>query len=164
MPCDHYHHSAGGREAAGRTRAGGGGAPRPIALWLQGGAHFLSNFSFARRAFYEPNVAKARQLAKRCGNASLVVLLSGLNAQDRVLDALYPRQSRENASTFNEELRAYAHAEGAHFVDYLNLTRDAPTSDGYHYLSDVNLAKADVLLHLLRVSFQEGEAPTTPSF
>lgn len=40
-------------------------------------------------------------------------------------------------------------------VDFMNLTMDAPTSDGYHYLTDVNTVKADVFVALVDMAYRE---------
>jgi hypothetical protein len=71
-----------------------------------------------------------------------------LNAQSRALDALYPAQSREKAQEFNQVVDKYvASTFGMIPINFLNLTKDAAASDGYHYLSDVNLYKANAILH-----------------
>ena len=50
-------------------------------------------------------------------------------------------------AALNDNPRVFA----AYNVDFTELTRGALTSDGGHYLTDVNLAKADVLFRLLRL-------------
>ena len=37
------------------------------------------------------------------------------------------------------------------FVDFFNLTLGAQTSDGYHYLTDVNIAKADIFFSAIKL-------------
>jgi len=63
---------------------------------------------------------------------------------------MYPHQSRENALTFNDQLvEAFANDDEIRVVDFWNLTLDAQSSDGYHYLTDVNSVKADVVVAIV---------------
>ena len=89
-------------------------------------------------------------VAVRCGEG---------HAQSRRADGRFPRQSRENASVFNEDTARYAvNTWGAIPLDFLNLTADAPSSDGVHFLSDVNLDKAFVLLRALELLANRGSS------
>jgi hypothetical protein len=38
----------------------------------------------------------------------------------------------------------------------MNLTKDAQTSDGFHFLSDVNIMKAFLLLHVAHLLKENG--------
>jgi hypothetical protein len=75
----------------------------------------------------------------------LQVVWMNFHIQSRQLDVKYPQQSRENTTLENQEIeqllvqRGYGHIPILHMM---NLTMDAQTSDGYHFLSDVNLHKA----------------------
>jgi hypothetical protein len=83
---------------------------------------------------------------QNCSKAGkLKVVWMSFHAQSRQLDAKYPTQSRESTAAANLEIkqllveRGYGHVP---ILDMMNLTTDAQTSDGYHFLSDVNLHKA----------------------
>lgn len=75
----------------------------------------------------------------------LQVVWMNFHIQSRQLELKYPQQSRENTTIRNQEIeqllveRGYGHIPVLHMM---NLTMDAQISDGYHYLSDVNLQKA----------------------
>jgi len=77
-----------------------------------------------------------------------------MNSQSAALDEDYPHQSRENALLFNERIRksfisiGLTPGQDVLLLDWWNLTADAQSSDGIHYLSDVNLAKAAQILYL----------------
>ena len=43
-------------------------------------------------------------------------------------------------------------------IDFMNLTENAQLSDGVHYRTDVNLAKAHVVLRLMELVAEEGVA------
>ena len=43
-------------------------------------------------------------------------------------------------------------------IDFTNLTENAQLSDGVHYRTDVNLAKAHVVLRLMELVAEEGVA------
>ena len=83
---------------------------------------------------------------QNCSKAGkLQVVWMNFHAQSRQLDTKFPDQSRENTYIANDEMkqllveRGYGHVP---ILDMMNLTMDAQTSDGYHFLSDVNLLKA----------------------
>jgi hypothetical protein len=83
---------------------------------------------------------------QNCSKAGkLKVVWMSFHAQSRQLDAKYPVQSRESTAAANQEIkqllveRGYGHVP---ILDMMKLTTDAQTSDGYHFLSDVNLHKA----------------------
>jgi hypothetical protein len=151
----------------------------PHVFWLQGGAHFKSSSQKAIAQWFAPEILRIRKRHKRHGcPGSPVIFVSGLNSQSRSLDKHYGWQSRENAASFNEELANHL-ADWVNWigtgpfandkifmVDFMNLTMDAPTSDGYHYLTDVNTVKADVLVALVDMVYREwqtaGETQPTP--
>ena len=83
------------------------------------------------------------------------VVWTAYQSQSRKLDRRYPLQSRERALAFNRymetRLKGLEHLNHTPtIVDWWNLTRDAQTSDGFHYLTDVNLIKVNHLAHVLR--------------
>ena len=80
-----------------------------------------------------------------------------MNAQSTALDDSFPNQSRNNVLIFNSEIKELFIFAGMTpgrdvvFLDWWNLTKDAQSSDGLHYLSDVNLAKAAQLIYLAKL-------------
>ena len=87
---------------------------------------------------------------QKCANAGkLQVIWINFHAQSRKLDTQYPFQARENTSNLNRDMERLLVQKGYGHVpifDVFNLTLDAQTSDGYHFMSDVNLLKAYVVL------------------
>ena len=129
---------------------------RRMAFFLQGGAHFMSDWKRALKLFFRPAIGMIRNASVVCrgkhGSPQPIILVSGLNAQSRLLDGAHPIQTREKAIVFNQAVRkALAHEPGLVFIDFFNVTLNAQTSDGYHFLSDVNVAKADVFLSALEL-------------
>jgi len=121
----------------------------PSVYWLQGGAHYGSNMSEFLGMFLYPTISRIKKHKSTCSSRPLI-FVEGLNAQSRSLDRKYPHQSRENALTFNDQLvEAFANDDGVRVVDFWNLTLDAQSSDGYHYLTDVNSVKADVVVAIV---------------
>ena len=82
-----------------------------------------------------------------------------MSSQSLGLDDKYPHQSRESAYSFNEHIIAYLQEKPfpIYILDQHNLTMDAQTSDGFHYLSDVNLLKVYFIIHLSTQIKQEQE-------
>lgn len=87
---------------------------------------------------------------QECANAGkLKVVWINFHAQSRKLDTQYPFQTRENTTTLNQDMVRLLAEQGYGHIpifDVFNLTLDAQTSDGYHFMSDVNLLKAYVVL------------------
>lgn len=79
------------------------------------------------------------------------LLWTGMNAQSPLLDRIWPRQTVLNAIKFNAVMENYIHTldEKFEIIDFVNLTRGAEVSDGFHYLTDVNLYKAQYLLNMM---------------
>ena len=81
------------------------------------------------------------------------VVWTGLNSQSKHMDLQYPHQAVDNAVAFNQDIEHFLlthHRQlAASVLDFLPLTADASSSDGYHFLSDVNLVKAMYLFNLM---------------
>jgi len=142
----------------------------PRVFWLQGGAHFHSKPYKAVKDLFVRHVIGIRQEHRnsKCPGHP-IIFISGLNSQSRSLDQPFPEQTRERAAFFNEKL-AQAVADPwltsnneIHMVDFMNLTLDAQTSDGYHYLTDVNIVKADVFVGLVDMVHREWRFSSTIS-
>lgn len=124
---------------------------RPILVTLNGGAHFGSDPDQTLSKFIAVVQQRMHDANRACNrDLNFKVLWSGLNAQSRKLDIMYPHQSRENAVSFNSVVDAKVLEYGMVPLDFWNLTLDAATSDGYHYLSDVNIFKATAIVHVAK--------------
>lgn len=125
-----------------------------VLLFLQGGLHWYMNASDTFEAMVKPVIAHPKFEECLCFG-KVRMIWEARNAQSRVADEYYPHQSRENGLLFNEEIRKSFESTGlvlgkdVLILDWWNMTADAQSSDGVHYLSDVNLAKAAHLLYLV---------------
>ena len=121
---------------------------------LQGGVHFNSDAETTYRKLL--NRVFNTPVFQLCNSNGLArVVWTAYQSQSRKLDRRYPLQSRERALAFNRymetRLKGLEHLNHTPtIVDWWNLTRDAQTSDGFHYLTDVNLIKVNHLAHVLR--------------
>lgn len=124
---------------------------RPVAIVASIGLHLGTNAKNTIHAL-ETLIPFFLSSNSKCPEVEVKVLWISLGAQARRLDNIYPHQSRENAAIFNHEVSEYLkknYSSKVDFLDVLELTRDAMTSDGVHYLSDVNLIKAAYVLNYL---------------
>lgn len=132
--------------------AGGGGDARPALLFVAGGMHFGVDAALTRARLLAPVVQGARsEVASGCPATALRLAWGSLGAQDRALDKKYPRQARELVAVFNAAMAAEASRLGGTPLDFLPATRDAPSSDGVHQLTDANVLKAAAVLELMRL-------------
>lgn len=152
----------------------------PAALLLQTGpqsaglSHFHSEAAFHRSV--SPVLALANLVARSC-KRTLHIFWTGLTSQVKAMDVKYPDQAGESARRFNDEIWSRiannvaqnwsmvgSVNQGVRRLDFYNLTDDALTYDGYHQLTDSNLAKANVLLSALELLLFEGQhnAPKAP--
>lgn len=122
---------------------------RPILIVLNGGTHYRSNVQHTIAASIDLTHHQLQAIQESCEwPLSFRVIWTGLNTQSRSLDAAFPYQSRERAQEFNDIVDAYvASTHGMIPLNFWNMTRDAAVSDGFHYLSEVNLHKANIILH-----------------
>ena len=118
-----------------------------------------------RGEFIDPNVAAIRGANRGCPGIQVHAAFGGMGGQARRVDPIFPHQSREAVRNFNDA--AFSYVSATHSLpsfDYLELTRDAMTSDGVHFLSDVNLVKAAYLVHWLDlVSGGDVTRPSPPA-
>ena len=67
-------------------------------------------------------------------------------------DTYLPEPERSAVLEFEREIQAELGASGYRdevvTLDWWNLTKDSPTSDGLHSMTDINLAKASQILYL----------------
>jgi hypothetical protein len=123
---------------------------KPVLLLLQGGAHFATDVKPTMDYFVIPHMDHPN--IRQCmSQKKLRVIWIDFTAQSRSLDNKYPHQSRENALEFNKKMnrKVQEAIPGVTIIDWWNLTADAQTSDGLHFLTDVNLQKANHFLHVI---------------
>ena len=94
--------------------------------------------------------------AQRNTTCKVDVVVLGAGCEARRLDKVYPTQTRERTVKFNDVLRDVfvfppELAQTVTVIDWWRLTQDAPTSDGFHFLTDVNVFKASVLLRMMEL-------------
>jgi hypothetical protein len=131
---------------------------RGILLVLQGGLHYGGSnpVEYVNKSlapfFQQPGFQTCSQI-----KGAVNVIWTTYASQSRTLDDKYPHQSREKASDFNDYVISYLQQQPfpVTLLDQHNLTMDAQTSDGVHYLSDVNLLKVYLILHLATRMKQE---------
>jgi hypothetical protein len=124
---------------------------KSVLLLLQAAAHFAIDVYPTMNYFVIPHLDHPN--IRRCADLNkLRVLWVAFSSQSRSLDKRYPHQSRENATLFNEEMNAQVQEAipNVTIIEWWNLTLDAQTSDGFHFLTDVNLLKANHFLHVIK--------------
>ena len=123
---------------------------RPVLAVLGGGAHQESIVNDTIDEVVEPFMQELRRAQYACPHVTFHVAWMGMGVQSRSLDDKYPHQRRELILDFNSGI--FRHLQDAHFVqsfDVWNLTHNAGTSDGFHYLSEVNMLKAMYILNYM---------------
>jgi hypothetical protein len=105
---------------------------------------------------FKVSIEGLQKYAKRC-NAQALIMVTGCHAQSKVLDARFPHQAWDNAQKINEKIQNIL-PPGVVFMDYFKMSKLAQTSDGYHYLSNINLEKADAMLRVLELFSEAGQA------
>lgn len=91
------------------------------------------------------------------------IAISGVNICDKAVSAKYPHQSDSNSIYFTKRLhelmKQYYPAVPVVIIDFLSITKEAiddgRTSDGYHFLSDINLMKAMTILNVMRAMAED---------
>jgi hypothetical protein len=122
-----------------------------ILLLLQGGLHYSMNVDQTMNAFVLPSIRHPS--FQLCANVNkLRVVWIAFSSQSRSVDQKYPAQSRENALQFNQQMnqKIKEAIPNITIIDWWNLTLDAQTSDGVHFLTDINLQKANHFLHVIK--------------
>jgi len=121
----------------------------PDVLLVQGGLHFGLDSSRTIEAFV--SLFEDQQWIECVKRGKALVIWTTIVAQSRKLDHAYPDQCREQAEVFNREMEAYFSSieMNVTVIDFWNLTRDAQTSDGLHFLLEVNMLKTFYVLQVL---------------
>lgn len=141
---------------------------RPQLLLLQGGVHLHSNSSTMIDRLDAVFADLSRKVKECLGSdeVNIHVVWTGLNTQSKDLDLQFPHQAAGSAFAFNQDIEHFLLTHHRHWavtiLDFLPLTADAPSSDGYHFLSDVNLVKAMYLFNLMDFLTPSASGLTSP--
>lgn len=129
------------------------GMRRPVQLILGTGSRFHCNATETIELFITPIAESIKRARAVCPDVEVSIIWISRGVQDRAVDEIYPYQSREQMLVFNEQIDSHfkeVHAElGVVILDVWNLTQGARTSDGVHYLSDVNLVQAAYIINVM---------------
>lgn len=129
--------------------------PRDRLVLIAGGLHFKVNAQHTITKFIEPTLDALQQQQRQCQHKYKVrVVWMGLSVQMRELDGPYPHQSREWTRLFNQQVEnhfAIRRGFAVNAFDVWNMTEGAASSDGQHFLSDVNLQKSMYLVNLMQL-------------
>lgn len=98
----------------------------------------------------------------------VLISFGTMSKQSSELDNKYGRQDVSHVLAFNQAMREYfSWSESASSLslrrtrvfDWFNLSYNAPTSDGLHFLLDVNLIKAQYFINYLDLSLNRSSEP-----
>ena len=131
------------------------------AILMQTGPHHIgrnhsgqSDPDHVIHANLDPVLRTIMRVAHNCSHGArpAQLLWTGLTAQVATMDAKYDGQAKGRATALNEDVGRHVQRRwGAYVIDFYNLTDGAAASDGYHLLTEGNVAKANVLLHSLEL-------------
>ena len=130
---------------------------RPILLFIQAGFNGIPPDAIIRDIL-QPIMKRVRHFRSTCVyNTKVYIIFTGANCQKRELDEYFPTQSREIARAFNLVLQKYInrHHKEIKILDFFPMTVDAASVDGYHYLSSVNIQKANSVLRLMEAMLRD---------
>ena len=130
---------------------------RGMLLVLQGGMHFKSDavetYNHFLPTWQNPVVNVCAKYKK------LIVIWCSYTTQAAAVFKVYPHQDPQHGIIFNQQMQELFHSNGmenATTIDWMNFTKGAQTSDGSHYLMNVNFFKAQQLLLLADLMLDEG--------
>jgi hypothetical protein len=130
---------------------------RGMLLILNGGFHFGNKadrtYNHFRPIWQHPVVNICAKYKK------LIVIWCSSNTQSQSMNQGYPHQSAQYGIIFNQRMQELFDSNGMEnitTIDWMNLTKGAQTSDGVHYLMNVNFFKAQQLLLLADLMLDEG--------
>ena len=122
-----------------------------LLLVLQWGLHSKMNANLTYLGYLMP-VFEHPSFKECVRRGKARVIWVAPTAQSTKLDERYPHQERSAVLEFEREIQAELGASGYRdevvTLDWWNLTKDSPTSDGLHSMTDINLAKASQILYL----------------
>lgn len=129
-------------------------------VYLQGGAHFNSNADLFFREYIHPTIEEIIRIVRTCAHPisfKIRMIISGIGACDNFLQQKYPHQNTKAVIAYNARLKELVKMNFPTLpivmIDFLKVTEraiaDGRTSDGYHFLSDVNLIKVMSILNIM---------------
>jgi len=112
---------------------------KPSVVLVMGGFHFGLDANRFIDQFLEPHV---KLLLGRCPHSSILWSNVGRGQRDAIADLHFPHQSDYFRWKFNNVTSEFVSRNRIDTFDVWNLTEAAPTSDGLHYLTEVNVLRA----------------------
>ena len=129
---------------------------RGLLLVLGGGVH--SGCKATKTIDVIKDIFEHERLQECVDKGKAHVVWTHFGAQSRSLDLKFPHQAREKAIVFNQNMSNYFASIKMNVIELhsWNMTKDAQSSDGLHYLLDVNVLKAFLLLRVAHLLKEEG--------
>ena len=134
---------------------------KPIFILLSQGLHYCVNASAVIHTFITPVLAQLTAVVTNCPydlSTRIRILFVGLTPTDRIAEVKYPLQRRDLIKQFNKHIQTYLrknHKFNILYWDVYNAGLDAVdnkrTSDGVHLLSDINVLRAIIMLHTMKL-------------
>ena len=132
---------------------------RPRIIVLQGCLHYRVNATKVVDELLVPFFTGLITLHRSCRfPLSWRIMWIGVSAPSRSMDQSWPHQSRDRQKAFNSYVSAWLAQLGIPTLHFFNLTLEAATSDGNHYLSEVNMLKASAILNVMHIMQSEDHA------
>lgn len=129
---------------------------RGLLLVLGGGVH--SGCKATETINVIKDIFEHERLQECVDKGKAHVVWTHFGAQSRSLDLKFPHQAREKAIVFNQNMSNYFASIKMNVIElhFWNMTKDAQSSDGLHYMLDVNVFKAFFLLRVAHLLKEEG--------
>lgn len=112
---------------------------------LQCGAHMRVLAKRAIEEIGDPVLKGIREMRSSCKfKFDIKFVWSEMNRQSKELDAVYPDRAESFAVKLNSDMSDYVNSlKDFQYeqLDVLNMTKGAEVSDGYHYLTEVNMLR-----------------------
>mmetsp|Transcript_3732 Transcript_3732/g.5604 ORF Transcript_3732/g.5604 Transcript_3732/m.5604 type:complete len:241 (+) Transcript_3732:381-1103(+) len=131
-------------------------------IYLQGGAHFETNPESFVHFLIRPIFLSLNETIQNCLYKDIIqnrirIAISGVNICAQHVWEKHPTQSVSKSIYFTKKLieimRERYPLVPVVIIDFLNMTNEAildgRTSDGYHFLSDINMMKAMTIINLM---------------
>jgi hypothetical protein len=131
-----------------------------ILVYMQGGVHFKWR---ARKAFI--NIWKkvlGYASIRECARVQKLTLIwSGYTTQSPFMDEIYRHQALEFGLKFERSIDVLIqrHSISIPILRWLNLTLGSPKADGIHFLTDVNIERAQHVMILAKMLKDENSYP-----
>jgi hypothetical protein len=131
-----------------------------ILVYIQGGVHFKWR---ARQTFKNVWIKVLRyDSIRECARVQKLTLIwSGYTVQSPFMDEIFKHQSLEYGIQFEITMDhlIHRHRISLPILRWLNLTLGSPKADGIHFLTDVNLERAQHVMILAKMLRQENLHP-----